>query len=215
VLHPPVQPVRGDALIKKRMILSVGRVFIGAHSKRHDLLLTAFRQLYERTGGDIELHLAGSSIPEPMHMDYLNRLYEMAEGLPVKFHVNAASEDLAALYRDAAIYWHGAGLDSDLNDRPETAEHFGMSIVEAMSAGCVPLSFNSGGPREIITDGVDGFLYGSPGGLVTLTQQLLAADHRAMRERVGQQAALRAADFSVKRFADRVWELVEKEVSVN
>lgn len=213
VLHPPVQVVRGDALIKKRQILSVGRFFIGAHSKRHDLLLTAFRTLYERVGGDIELHLAGSSVPEPAHMDYLNRLRKMAEGLPVKFHVNVAPEDLAALYRDSAIYWHGAGLDSDLTEHPETAEHFGMSIVEAMSAGCVPLSFNSGGPREIIRDGVDGFLYGSLGGLVTLTQQLLADNRRDMRESVGQRAALRAADFSVTRFVDRVQQLVDKAVS--
>ncbi|WP_166653654.1 glycosyltransferase [Paraburkholderia flava] len=213
VLHPPVPAVAGDALAKKRMILSVGRFFIGAHSKRHDLLIKAFRTLYETVDGDIELHLAGSSVPESLHMDYLNRLQQMAEGLPVKFHVNVAGDDLAVLYRDAALYWHGAGLESDLLDHPETAEHFGISIVEAMFAGCVPLSFNSGGPREIITDGVDGFLYGSIGGLVAQSQRLLAATGREMREQVGLAAARRAGDFAVDRFAAHVRELVERRMA--
>lgn len=213
VVHPPVPAVEGSALNKKRMILSVGRFFVGAHSKRHDLLIEAFKVLYERVGGDIELHLAGSSVPEPMHMDYLNRLQEMVKGLPVKFHVNVAPNDLATLYRDAAVYWHGAGLGSNLIEHPETAEHFGISIVEAMFAGCVPLAFNSGGPREIITDGINGFLYGSLGGLVALTQRLLSPDCSEMRERLGLAAAVRARDFSVDSFVDRVQTLVRRRIS--
>ena len=31
-------------------------------------------------------------------------------------------------------------------------EHFGISIVEAMAAGCVPVVHNSGGPREIVSE---------------------------------------------------------------
>ena len=29
-------------------------------------------------------------------------------------------------------------------------EHFGISIVEAMAMGCVPIVHNSGGPREFV-----------------------------------------------------------------
>jgi glycosyltransferase involved in cell wall biosynthesis len=31
-------------------------------------------------------------------------------------------------------------------------EHFGITIVEAMSAGCVPIVHDSGGPRETVND---------------------------------------------------------------
>jgi glycosyltransferase involved in cell wall biosynthesis len=33
-------------------------------------------------------------------------------------------------------------------------EHFGITIVEAMAAGCVPVVHDSGGPREIVTKDV-------------------------------------------------------------
>ncbi len=33
-------------------------------------------------------------------------------------------------------------------------EHFGITIVEAMAAGCVPIVHDSGGPREIVTNDV-------------------------------------------------------------
>jgi alpha-1,2-mannosyltransferase len=36
-------------------------------------------------------------------------------------------------------------------------EHFGISVGEAMAAGCVPVVHDSGGPREIV--GGYGFLY--------------------------------------------------------
>ncbi|HKR45483.1 MAG TPA: glycosyltransferase [Paraburkholderia sp.] len=204
VVYPPVQPVRGTALQKKAQILSVGRFFIGAHSKRHDLMIEAFRSLHARMAGAVELHLAGSSMPEPVHMDYLNRLRESVRDLPVHFHVNVSAEELETLYRGAAIYWHGAGLEADLDSHPERAEHFGMTVVEAMSAGCVPLAFNSGGPREIIEDGVSGLLYGSLDSLVAMTIELLAPQRVDARERMGLNAAERAAQFSLARFTERI-----------
>ena len=41
----------------------------------------------------------------------------------------------------------------------EWEELFGQVLIEAMSCGCVPVSVNHSGPSEIITNGVDGFLF--------------------------------------------------------
>lgn len=38
-------------------------------------------------------------------------------------------------------------------------ELFGQVIIEAMSCGCVPIVVNHSGPKEIITNGIDGFLF--------------------------------------------------------
>ncbi|MBX6385488.1 MAG: glycosyltransferase [Microbispora sp.] len=211
VVYPPVPRLAGSAGRKKNMILSVGRFFRGGHSKRQDLLISAFRILLERLDGEVELHLAGSSTPEPEHMDYLNQLQQMATGLPVVFHVNVPQETLSELYRDAAVYWHGTGLEADLVQDPGQAEHFGITIAEAMSAECVPLAFNAGGPREIIMHGVDGFLYASLEELADMTYQILAPGFAARRETMGKAAGRRAAAFSVDAFTRAIRRVIEDQ----
>jgi glycosyltransferase involved in cell wall biosynthesis len=67
----------------------------------------------------------------------------MARGLPVFFHLNASRSHLEELYRDATS--------------PERCEHFGVAIVEVMSAGCIAVVANRGGPAEIVENRRNGF----------------------------------------------------------
>jgi GT2 family glycosyltransferase/glycosyltransferase involved in cell wall biosynthesis/SAM-dependent methyltransferase len=204
LIHPPVPRMAGDAQRKKPMILTVGRFFVGGHIKRHDLLIAAFRALRQRHQGELEFHIAGSSMARPEDIDYLDRLRAMAADLPVVLHVNCSAAELASLYRDAAIYWHGTGLGADLADHPEHAEHFGIAIVEAMSAECIAFAFDAGGPREIIRDGVDGFLYATTGELAERTLAVLSPDAAERRMRMGSAASLRAGVFAEHRFIERM-----------
>jgi glycosyltransferase involved in cell wall biosynthesis len=131
-----------------------------------------------------------------------------AEALPVTFHVNAARETLEDLYRRASVYWHATGLGTDLARHPEHAEHFGISLVEAMAGECVPMAFNAGGPREIITHGVDGFLYASTEELVALTADILRPQAADRRQAIGRAAGARARMFAPERFGARVREVL-------
>ena len=206
VLYPPVPQAAVGGTAKQARILTVGRFFSGGHNKRHDLLIKAFRVLHAQHGDGVEFHLAGSSMPDPQHMDYVGRLQELAVGLPVVFHVNASPHLLDSLYQEAAIYWHGTGLQEDLRKSPELAEHFGIAIVEAMSAGCVAFALNAGGAPEIITDGVDGCLYDTSDLLVDRSLSLLRDP--AQREAIGARARQRATEFTVARFTRSVHRLV-------
>ncbi len=200
VTYAPVPQIGRGGVEKKRIILSVGRFFAGEHNKRHDLLIAAFMALRETYDGLVELHLAGSSLPEPVHQAHLLGLRRMAERHPIVFHVNAPGAALTDLYRDASVYWHAAGMGADLLAAPGQAEHFGISIVEAMSAGCVAMAFNAGGPREIINHGEDGFLWSDLDALVELTTRVLDEDFEAIRT----AACARAADFSPAAFIHRI-----------
>src|SRR5271157_3891843 len=209
VLHPPVQQIAGDATSKKNIILSVGRFFVGSHSKRHDALIATFKSIAFRFDQPVELHLAGSSTPEPQHIDYLAQLMASAQGFPIHFHVNASAEQLHQLYRDAAVYWHGTGIGADLVASPEKAEHFGISLVEAMSAEAVPFSLAAGGPREIITHGETGFLYDTPDELAELTLDLFATTSIERRETLGRAAGRRAVEFSRENFSRKINDLID------
>jgi glycosyltransferase involved in cell wall biosynthesis len=177
--------------------------------RRQGLMIEAFRRLVVGHGLRLELHIAGSAMPGSANMKYLMSLQRQAKDLPVMFHVNVSSEGLAGLYRDAAFYWHAAGLGESLRENPFGAEHFGISIVEAMSAGCVPIVFNSGGPREIVTPGT-GVLYDTLEQLVEETARLLDPGSAHAREQLGRSASLRAADFGPPVFRRNVKTLLHQ-----
>ena len=209
VVNPPVpQIVRNCA--KRRTILSVGRFFVGGHSKRQNVLISAFKSICDEFDEPVELHLAGSSTPAAEHMDYLASLKASAKGYPIHFHVNCSSHELRRLYREAFAYWHGTGIGADLTAEPERAEHFGISIVEAMSAQAIPFALNSGGPREIIVDGENGFLFDSVETMVRLTLEIFSKGEHPRAERIMAAAELRAQDFAIENFERKIETLLQE-----
>ena len=212
VVSPPVQQIPRGSAEKKRMILSVGRFFVGGHSKRHDVLISAFKSLCDKLDEPVELHLAGSSTPGGEHMDYLASLIASADGYPISFHVNCSPDKLRDLYRKSFVYWHGTGIGADLALEPERAEHFGISIVEAMSAQAIPFALNSGGPREIIDNGETGFLFDSVETMTQLTLEIFSKAERSRAEQIMAAAERRAGDFTVENFEHDI-EALLKEVA--
>jgi GT2 family glycosyltransferase/glycosyltransferase involved in cell wall biosynthesis len=197
IVTPPVHLLR-PAPVKKRMILSVGRFFAGHHCKRQDLMVEAFRQLVA-DGADYELHLAGSLRPEPEHRQYYLSIVNAAKGLPVFIHPNTELAELEQLYADSTLYWHLTGMETDTAAEPERSEHFGIAIVEAMSAGCIPIAFNNGGPTEIIQPGENGYLVNDLPQLVAQSRTLLADP--VLLERLARQAMASSVQYDEAAFA--------------
>lgn len=158
---------------KKAMVLGVGRFINAGHAKRQDLMIEAFRLLAARRP-EAELHLAGSLPAEGEFRAYYAELQGKAEGLRIFFHPNASPQQLAQLYADASLYWHLAGYGVDEQREPHRCEHFGITVVEAMSAACIPLVVNRGGPPEIVRDGVTGHVFETLEELVETSARILS-----------------------------------------
>lgn len=89
-------------------------------------------------------------------------------------------------YRDdvEAYYW---GVDVVIHASIE-AEPFGMVVPEGMAAGRAVVAADEGGPREVITAGVDGLLV-PPGDVEALSAAMLRlANDPAERQRLGAAA---------------------------
>lgn len=201
VLHPPIEML--PPLQKENIILHVGRFFIGGHNKKHDVMIDAFRELLTRLPASErwELHLAGSITPGADHQAYADRIRDLASGLPVRIHLAIGHAALGALFGRARIYWHATGFGADLRRSPDQAEHFGMSIVEAMSAGVVPVVFAEGGPAEIITPGEDGLVWRARDALVDDTLELIRRPDRLAA--MSAAAMTRSRDFETRAFMRR------------
>lgn len=192
LLFPPVTMY--EAGPKSKSIVSVGRFFGrgSGHSKKQLEMVDAFRRLRDGGAKGWTLHLVGGCAPE--HMDYLDDVREAAAGLPVAFHVGASGEELGRLYRGASIYWHATGLNEAQHRHPDRFEHFGITTVEAMSAGAVPVVIGAGGQCEVVRDGRDGYWFGDIDGLVARTRELIDnPNRRAMLAASAQDAARRFA----------------------
>ena len=209
LLYPPVHIEPSGEGGKRPIILSVGRFFAKSHNKRHDVLIRAFQRLMR--GGDLagwELHLAGSIEPGIQHERYFADLQRLAAGWPVRFHVGIAADELRQLYQQATLYWHATGYGRREDREPIQFEHFGITPVEAMAAGCIPIVLARGGLTETVEDGRSGLLWRSVGELVARSRQVI--DDPALAERLRAGARARATRFSDDVYSARLLDLLDR-----
>lgn len=205
VLYPPVS--LHDRGPKAPVILNVGRFFPAhqGHSKKQLELVQAFRQLVDHGLRDWTLHLVGGCDADGQ--EYVAEVEALAAGYPVELHINAPGADLRELFARASIYWHASGYGVDPEKEPDVLEHFGISTVEAMSAGAVPVVIGVGGLVETVRHGVDGYHFRTLDGLVSMTRSLI--DDEGARARMSASAEQRARRFGVEAFAERLDAIVD------
>jgi glycosyltransferase involved in cell wall biosynthesis len=116
--------------------------------------------------------------------------------------VNASLSVLTELYGKSRIFWCATGLGED--GIPHKMEHFGISTVEAMSAGCVPVVIRRGGQPEIVRDNVDGFCWNSVEELRNLTLKL--ANDDALLVEMSESSVEKSKDFGMDVFERRARE---------
>lgn len=200
VIYPPVEVNKIQPLKKEKYILSVGRFASFSKSKKHEEMIKVFAGMHKNGKTDgWSLHLAGSVEGDGQ---YLNELKALAGTAPVSFYPNLPFADLLALYGHSSIYWHAAGFGED---DPARMEHFGITTVEAMAAGCVPVVINKGGQKEIVEDGVSGFLWDDLDQLQEITLKLIK-DQKLLEE-ISKESIKRSKEFSRKRFEEDILKL--------
>jgi len=166
--------------------------------KAHVMMIQAFKQLVDRGLKGWKFVLAGATVDQGEEV-YQEHLAKHAHGYPVEFAVNLPTNELRDLFARASVYWHATGYSVR---EAAAQEHFGITIVEGMAAGAVPISFNSGGPKEIITSGENGYLFDSIEELVNETWKLShEPDHW---RQMSQAARERARFFSAEMVKERV-----------
>ncbi len=183
VLYPVCDSMKNGGG-KEKIILNVGRFFGDrdlVHHKRQDFLLETFikNKLYE---SGWELHFAGSVEENAKALKYILALQRKAKGYPVHFHFDCPYNELKDLFNKASIYWHATGYGSDPEEFPEKQEHFGITTVEAMSAGCIPVVIDSAGQQETVQHEKNGFLWSNQAELSEFTKKAMSLKDSQRKE---------------------------------
>jgi glycosyltransferase involved in cell wall biosynthesis len=106
-------------------------------------------------------------------------------------------QELEKIFADTLTYFAGYRTGQDLAAAfasadafifPSRTETLGLVLLEAMAAGCPVIAANAGGIPDIVTDGVNGYLFNpqDDGGAIAATQRLLAQAEE--RETIRQNA---------------------------
>lgn len=198
LLYPPVQVGQFRPGAKRHQIISVGRFFVEGHSKKQLLMIERFKRLCDEGLDGWEYHLVGGTRHDPAASGYLERCRAAAVGYPIVFHPDAPLSTLARLYGESVLYWNATGYGEDPDVEPDRFEHFGMTTVEAMAGGCVPLSYARAGQPEVIEQWHSGVLFETLDELGEATMRLIDDPHRLAL--MSEAAILRSGTFSYENF---------------
>lgn len=196
VIYPPVETAAFKPGQKENYILSVGRFSQLLQSKRQDVLIKAFINLFNSGLKNWRLVIAGAT--GIGGDEYFTKLQQLAKGYPIELVNTPSFTTLQQLYARAKIFWYAAGYEIDETQEPEKVEHFGITTVEAMSAGCVPLVHAKGGPKEVIIDGQNGYLWKNLQNLSFYTQKLIL-NHKLLNT-LSYHAQLTSSNYSKEKF---------------
>lgn len=207
ILSPPIDTnaFQTKEIEKENIILTVGRFFSHLHTKKQSILVEQFKKYYKQYFSSWKFIIAGG-LTDTGGKEILEKLKSQSKGFPIQIKVNPSFPELVTLYKKAKIYWHAAGFGENIAQFPEKAEHFGITTLEAMAAGSVPVVFGAGGQKDIVSDGKNGFLWDTPETLIEKTGEVINND--TLRIKLGEKAVARAEDFSKDNFYEKLETLI-------
>ena len=180
--------------LNENVIISMGRLH---HVKNFSSLISAFGQVVKKHP-DWILRIYGDGELKQALYDQINRT-----GLQNKMFLMGFSNDMESALRQSSIFAFSS-----------LVEGFALVIVEAMECGLPVVSYQCPcGPKDIVTDGKDGFL------VPVNDEQMLAEkicsliEDEDLRRQMASEARLRARHYHVESIAKRWMDLFNELIT--
>jgi glycosyltransferase involved in cell wall biosynthesis len=151
LVYPPVGTEDFKPASKESLVVSIGRF---DPDKNYEMIVQVARQM-----PNVKFVIVGR---KQLNDPYYDKIVALKPENMV-LSADATRDTVSVLLSKAKIYLHGM-----------VGEHFGISVGEAMAAGCIPVVHNSGGPKEIV--GRYGFLYNNVEECVKAIDEALQSD---------------------------------------
>ena len=167
-------PLNSDVYIQNRydkFFLYCSRI---SPVKRQDFVLRAF-ELFHETYKEYRLVFISPSPTKKSELDYLENLksYSTEKSLPVSFQIGLSYDNVIEQFSNCY-----ATLFAAKN------EDFGRVLLESLASGKPVISIDEGGPREILTEGVTGYLVNSE--IEMALKMTYLVNNKEVTERMGE-----------------------------
>ena len=175
--------------LDNKQIIAVGRY---AYEKGFDMLIESWEKVHKR------------------HPDWILKIY----GIDIIKNLTPIIQDKdlqgSIIPMDSTPQIYQAYQDSSIYVCSSRFEGFGMTLIEAMSCGVPCISFDCPhGPRNIITDGKNGYLV-EPENVEALAERIChLIEHEELRKEMGKTARKRAEDFQEEKIMQKWVNLFE------
>lgn len=145
VVQRPYLPREWESKIIQNFAL-IGRI---SPWKGQDLAIRAFHQAFGSNGGSEQLQIVGGALFE--ESDYLEHLHDLVATLGLQDRVvfTGHVSDVYSILESVDCVLHSSLIPEPL----------GQVVIQGMANSLPVIASGEGGPAEIITDGVDGFLF--------------------------------------------------------
>lgn len=208
ILYPPVD-LKPKNLKKENIVLHVGRFRVknvGVDDyKKQRVMVGSFKEMVDKGLKNWKFVLA-VSVKKEDEKEF-NKLKESVKKYPIEFLINKSNDELWDIYSKSKIYWHASGYGEDLEKFPEYAEHFGISTVEAMGAGCVPVVINAGGQKEIVENNVNGLTWDNLDELKLHTIKLIEDEKLLLK--LSDEARKTSHKYNMVNFEKKLLEIIK------
>ncbi len=201
LIYPPIIPIEKTSDIKEKSILVCSRI---ERSKKIEVLVEAFKKSAYLAENYALWIVGGKDASDP---SYGKELDALSSGYNIQYYTDVSHEELARFYNRASFFWHCKGYGTDEEKDPYKLEHFGVTTVEAMSAGCIPVVISKGGQKEIVTEGT-GFTWNTPAELIRFTEE--TAENPQQMDILSHNAVFRSKDFSMENFTEQLGRLLQE-----
>ena len=175
--------------LDNKQVITVGRY---AYEKGFEKLIESWEKVHKR------------------HPDWILKIY----GIDIIKNLTPIIQDKdlqgSIIPMDSTPQIYQAYQDSSIYVCSSRFEGFGMTLIEAMSCGVPCISFDCPhGPRNIITDGKNGYLV-EPENVEALAERIChLIEHEELRKEMGKAARKRAEDFQEDKIMQKWVDLFE------
>ena len=132
-----------------KSFIMIGRIFNyhpNANNKNFDIALKYFEEI-SKSNDNFIIHIIGTVYSK----EILNKL----QSFKIKnlyFHLAASENEKIEILKKTKYIINMVGINRDKENECYAYEHFGISIIEGINYGCIPISINGGYPGYYINE---------------------------------------------------------------